>query len=236
MDSIQDLKSIDTIILCGGVGSRLKPIIPKTPKILVKFGDKTFFDILLTFLKLHNIKRVILCVGVMKEQIKNYCKKYYGDFDFIFSEENKPLGTGGALKKANSLIKGNSFFILNGDSICKINLMDFFNFHIIKKSTCSIVLTFSNNAKDYGNIAIDSRQKIISFKEKSYQKGISLINAGIYLMNQDFIKYFPREESFSIENDVFPNLPNINCFGFLAESDVVDIGTPERYNNALKIL
>lgn len=228
-------KDIDVVILCGGIGKRLRPIISDRPKVLAEIDGKTFLEILIDDLLEQGFKNIILCTGYLKEQIKNHFN-YEKDFNVMFSEENTPLGTGGALKNARKLIKSDPFMVMNGDSICKPNFNDFLNFHFNKKPLMSMVLTRSRNTKDYGNVVIDESNRIVSFKEKIDNKGECLINAGVYLMQKEIFSYMPEEDKFSLEYDLFPKIVNEKCYGFITGSELIDIGTPERYERAINLI
>lgn len=230
-----DLKEIDVVILCGGLGTRLKPVVSDRPKVLAKIGEKTFLDILIDGLTKQGFKNVILCVGYLKGQIKNHfdCDK---DCNIVFSEEEEPLGTGGALKKAKPLIKSNPFVVMNGDSICNMNFIEFFKFHTSKKGILSMVLARSKAVQDFGNVMLDSSQRITSFKEKAACTDECLINAGVYLMQKEVFSYMPDENHFSLEYDLFPGLIDGECYGFIIEDELIDIGTPERYEKAFNLI
>ena len=230
-----NLKDIDVIILCGGLGKRLRPAVSDRPKALAEIKDKTFLDILIDNLLEHGFKNIILCVGYLKEQIKDHFN-YETDYNIEFSEEEYPLGTGGALKNARSLIKSDTFMVMNGDSICNVDFKDFFDFHIDKKAVLSMVLTRSQDGEDYGNVALDNSRNITSFKEKVDSKGECLINAGVYMMQNEIFSYMPDETSFSLEYDLFPKLITNKCYGYIIENELLDIGTPERYQIAIDFI
>lgn len=227
-----ELKDIDVVILCGGLGTRLRPAVSDRPKALAKIDDKTFLDVLIDDLLKHGFKNIILCVGYLKEQIIEHFN-HEKDYNILFSEEGTPLGTGGALKNAKSLIKSKTFIVMNGDSICDVNFKNLFDIHIDKKAILSMVLTRSQDGEDYGNVVLDDTQNIISFKEKVDEKGECLINAGVYMMQKEIFSYMPKEHSFSLEYDLFPRLIINNCYGHIIENELLDIGTPERYRKAI---
>ncbi len=248
-----NLDNIDTVILCGGLGTRLRPIISDRPKILAKIGDMTFLDILLNNISIFGLKNIILCIGHLKYQIRRHFDYYcncYNDYNIIFSEEEKSLGTGGAIKNAQSLIKSDPFIVMNGDSICNIDFREFLNFHIHKNALLSMVLTRSKIYQDFGNITLDESQTIINYQEKEKiideNKEVNeantyehLINAGIYIMQKDIFSYMPNIGQFSLEYDFFPKIVSNTknkCFGFITESELIDIGTPERYKNAINMM
>lgn len=234
-----NLRKIDVVILCGGLGKRLRPVVFDQPKVLAKIGGKTFLDILINNLLLYGFKNIVLSVGYLKEQIKNhfnfnYDKNY--DYTITFSEEEEPLGTGGALKKAKPLIRSNPFMVMNGDSICRVNFRSFIDFHLEKKALLSIVLAHSKRAEDYGSVTLNDSQGITSFNEKITGKSENIINAGVYLMEKDVFSYMPKQNRFSLEYDFFPKIIDNRCYGFLTESEFIDIGTPGRYEKAINLL
>ncbi len=233
----RNLREIDVVILCGGLGKRLRSVVFDQPKVLAKIGEKTFLDILIDNLLMYRFKNVILSVGYLKKQIKNHFNfdKNY-DYTITFSEEEEPLGTGGAIRKAKTLIRSNPFIVMNGDSICKVDFGSFVDFHTEKKALLSIVLAHSKTAQDYGSVILDSSQRITGFNEKIAGKNKNLINAGVYLMEKDIFSYMPKQNRFSLEYDLFPKTIDNRCYGFLTESELIDIGTPERYERAINLL
>jgi D-glycero-alpha-D-manno-heptose 1-phosphate guanylyltransferase len=229
-------KDIDVVILCGGKGTRLQPVISDRPKALAAFGDTTFLDILLASLQESGFIRFILCVGYMKEQIKDRFKNNAKYPPILFSEENEPLGTGGALKNAQSLIQSETFMVLNGDSICNINFSDFYSFHKNRGALLSMALVQNKDTKDFGSVAVNESGEITGFKEKNVSSHPSLINAGIYFMQNEIFAYMPRSAKFSLELDFFPGIAGEQCAGFIINSELIDIGIPERYANAVRLI
>jgi len=234
-----NLQNIDVVILCGGLGKRLQSVIHNQPKVLAKIWDTTFLDILLNKISTYGFKNIILCTGHLKENIKKYVEYYYNntnDYNIKFSEEETPLGTGGAIKNAKLLINSDNFIVMNGDSICDIDFNEFYKFHINNNAIISIIL--SNKTQDYseyGNVIIDESCKITNFNEKrSSLSNVSLTNAGLYLMRREIFYRMPKKETFSLEYDLFPKLENF--YGFVTDNEVIDIGTPERYEKAIDIL
>jgi NDP-sugar pyrophosphorylase family protein len=230
------LTELEVLILCGGLGTRLRSMFPDIPKGLATIGNKTFLDIQVDELLDIGFQRFIFCVGHLKNKIIERFQTREGG-DFLFSEEEKPLGTGGAVKNAESLIKGDRFFILNGDSLCHLDFREFYQNHLSQEAFLSIVLSQALNVEDYGNVIIDNSGKIQSFQEKIKKKGEGLINGGIYLIEREALSMMPSNFPFSLEHDVFPHLLNQKkCSGFVVKSDVLDIGTPERYQNINQLM
>jgi len=230
-----DFNKIDVVILCGGEGTRLRPVLPDRPKALAVFGDSTFLDILIESLKKQGFCRFILCVGYMKDQIKAHFKNR-DDVSIIFSEENEPLGTGGALKNAQSQIDSETFVVLNGDSICDIDFCEFYWFHKNKNAVLSMALVQMQETKDFGTVMINESHEILGFKEKVTMQNPGMINAGVYFMQKDIFTHMPAVSRFSLEHDFFPKMVGLRCAGFIINSELTDIGTPERYERAIHLI
>lgn len=220
------------IILCGGKGERLKAASSNMPKVLVDVDGKPFIRILMDDLLQYGFKHFILCVGYLKEQVQEYFAETH--YHVEFSEENKPLGTGGALKRAASLIKSSSFLVVNGDSMCRTDYAELFNFHYAKDGLLTVVLVRPQQGRDCGVVNIDSNQQITNFMEKVESGGMGFINAGIYLMQRGLVRHMPQEKRFSLEYDFFPNIIDLGCYGFVTDGDLIDIGTPKRLSRARK--
>ena len=230
-------KNIDVFVLCGGRGTRLRSVISDKPKILADIGGKPFIEILLDNLALHGFRRIILGVGHLKEEIINYFQANpRKDLQIEFSSEEAPLGTGGAVKKAKPLIKSNHFLAMNGDCFSPVDFRRFYETHLARKTLLSMVLTKTPDVSDYGKVELDGSGKIINFNEKKISQKSALINAGIYLMRKDIFDFLPKKNRFSLEYDFFPKIIlNNRCYGFMVESEYIDIGTPEKYLEAAKL-
>lgn len=231
----KELRNIEVVILCGGLGTRIAPVIGETPKVLASIGNRIFLDLLLEMLADQGFCKFIFCVGRGKEDVKNYVRNAQKNISFSFSEEEKPLGTGGAVKKSLPLISGSQFLVLNGDTICRIKFAEFFQFHQQKKAIVSMALARSER-QDGGSAETDKDGMIIQFGEKQDPGKRGYISAGAYFMQRDVYKYMPDKEVFSLEHDVFPGLIGQNFFGFSVEYGAYDIGTPDRYHEAPKHL
>jgi len=90
----------DCVILCGGLGERLRGIIGEAPKVMAQINGRPFLDFILDYLKDQQVQRVILCTGYKADVIENYYRRRDCGLTVDFSRENEPLGTGGALRHA----------------------------------------------------------------------------------------------------------------------------------------
>ena len=110
---------MSAILLAAGLGTRLRSITDSVPKCLVPINGKPFIEILLDDCIKQGLRRFILCVGYLKEQVIEHLSQR-NDCEIVFSLEEESLGTGGALKNAERHIKTDHFIVLN-EYYSKIN-------------------------------------------------------------------------------------------------------------------
>lgn len=200
-------EQIDIVMLCGGKGKRLQPVLNDRPKPMAEINGRPFLDILIDYITNYGFQRFILCTGYMGNFIKEYYQKKKGEIEILFSEEKEPLGTGGCIKNAELLIKGNTFLVLNGDSFILLDLNKFVIFHTEKKAIVSMAVSMSDKNDDYGRVKLGNDNRIISFNEKVADT--NLINAGVYLFEKDVLSLIPANTNYSLEYDLFPSIGNL---------------------------
>ena len=225
------LADLDVMILCGGLGTRLQSVDADTPKVMMKFEDRPFLDIVIHHLKQQGLQRFILCTGYKSDWIEKYYKKNDPGVEIVYSWEKERLGTGGAIKHARTHVKSDPFFVLNGDCYCDVDFAQFYAFHQAKNDLATIVASHVPDSKDFGSLDIDENDQIHAFLEKE-DRGAAYINAGRYCFTQDVFDLMPVQDQFSIEFDVFPKIVEKGLYGFRHQGEFFDIGTPERFQKA----
>ena len=236
MNNRLDPDALDTVILCGGLGTRLQNILKDKPKPMADFNDRPFLDLLIEYVGRFGFKRFILCSGHKGDPVKEYFKDKNNDKTFIISQETSPLGTAGAIKLAGPLIKSNIFLAMNGDSFCDIDLTAFIDFHYSKCALASVALVPIEDTRDYGRVVLGNDDEIIRFDEKSDTPASGWINAGIYIFNKSFLESIPVGKKASLEKELFPSITGKGLYGFATQSRLLDIGTPERLELARQLL
>ncbi|EAH7997335.1 D-glycero-D-manno-heptose 1-phosphate guanosyltransferase [Campylobacter jejuni] len=214
---------MQVIILCGGLGTRLKSVIKDIPKPMAPINDKPFLEFIFEYLKKQGIKEVILAVSYKYEVIKEYFKDEFLGIKIKYSIEKEPLGTGGAIKEALKFIK-NEAYVLNGDTIFDIDL----NKLKLEKSKICLALKQMNDFDRYGTVNVDRRGLVLSFEEKIFKKQ-GLINGGIYLIAKDIFNDFKLEKKFSFEEFLQENYKKLKAKACIFDDYFIDIGVPEDY-------
>lgn len=223
---------MEAIVLAGGFGTRLQQAVPDLPKPLAPVAGKPFIRYILEWLTDNQITRVILAVGYKWERIREELGDRFRSIELVYSVEDQPLGTGGAIRKAMNSLTGDRFFIINGDTYCKLDLSQLCLFHHAGNFELSMVLKPMDDAGRYGLVTIDHKKRVTGFSEK--QPGSrGLINAGVYLTNSSIRTYFPDQENFSFEKDLLQaQLLRIVSGGLVTDPYFIDIGIPADYQRA----
>ncbi|EAM0817171.1 NTP transferase domain-containing protein [Campylobacter jejuni] len=214
---------MQAIILCGGLGTRLKSVIKNIPKPMAPINNKPFLEFIFEYLKKQGIKEVILAVSYKYEVIQEYFKDEFLDIKIKYSIEKEPLGTGGAIKEALKFIK-NEAYVLNGDTIFDIDLKKL----ILNNSKICLALKQMNDFDRYGTVELDSKNYIKLFKEKEFKKQ-GLINGGIYFLNKDIFNEFTLQEKFSFEEFLQENYEKLKAKAHIFDNYFIDIGVPRDY-------
>ena len=224
---------MQTIILAGGRGERLRPLTDNIPKPLVPIADKPFLEYLINFLKNQGITDIVLATGYKSDLIKNYFKngKNLG-IEIIYSKEEFPLGTAGSVKKAENFIKKEDFLVLNGDSFVDINIKLMMDFHKKMGKPITIAAVSVKNPARYGQLIIKDNL-VFKFKEKGEKIESNFINAGVYIFRKEVLKRIPVNKKSDFERDIFPNFSG-NITAFKTEGYFIDIGIKEDYEKFKK--
>lgn len=238
---MKDDVQMPVLILAGGLGTRLRPLIKDKPKPMADVGSKPFLEYQVSFLKRYGFNHFIFCVGYLYQQIRDY----FGDGSpwdvrIDYSIEEEPLGTGGALKHAEAYVD-DTFLALNGDSFLDADLEQLVRSHersgLDQKRLGTIALTQVEEADRYGTVRIGPKNEVLEFVEKNAEDpqgenpSEQYINAGIYVLEPEILRMIPRSRKVSIERDVFPSLltGGGGLYGCFLDGFFVDIGTPAGY-------
>lgn len=224
------------IVLAGGFGTRLRPLTCTRPKLLVPILNQPLLDWTLKGLAKEGVKEVILAVNYMAEAfMSRYGKSKYG-IRLHYSKEEKPLGTGGPIKKAEGLIsRVEPFLVLNGDILTNINYGELTRKHEENCAIATIALHQVEHPSRYGTVELTKNNQITRFVEKPQhgEEPSNLVNAGTYVLDPKIFNYIPSNRAVSIEREVFPKLAKKGAlYGYVFGDIWLDIGKPADYFKA----
>lgn len=222
----------EAIVLAGGFGTRLAHIIPDIPKPMAPVCGRPFLRYILDNLQVKGVERVILSTGYKQACIKEFFGVCYRGMEVVYSSEDIPLGTGGAIKQALSLCRQEWVAVVNGDTYFNV---DFTTMEAIKRP--GAVILASKRMQDfdrYGALEIEGK-RVVAFREKSYCTD-GLINGGVYLMERTLLESV-SEKRFSFETAILePLVAREDVLTVESNGYFIDIGVPEDYAAAQRTL
>lgn len=223
---------VTAIILAGGLGTRLRSVVDDRPKIMATVNGRPFITCLFDQLLLGKISEAVLCTGYMAEMVSDALGDCYHSMRLIYSKEEEPLGTGGALRLALEKTSADLVIAMNGDSYCPFDITQLINDHVCHRASCSMVVTPIEDVSRYGTVALAADGSVTSFLEKGVASGAGYINAGIYLFKPEVLKSVPLGVQISLEREIFPSLIGAGLYGHISQGPFIDIGIPEDYQQA----
>ena len=232
------MDDIKAVVLVGGMGTRLRSVIPSKPKVLASIGEKSFLELLVRQLRSQGIRRLVMCTGYLADQIESrFGDGRIWDVSIEYSREEMPLGTAGAVKLAQRYLQdAHEFLVLNGDSFLEVDfpsLMAFHRGHAGAIATMAVLRV--ENASRYGTVHVDASGRVTGFAEKTGSEVPGLVNGGIYIFNHSVWQHIPEGPS-SLERDVFPRLLDQEVYAQEQHGMFIDIGTPVDYARAQELL
>ncbi len=201
---------VKAVILAGGKGKRLRPITDYMPKSMVPINNVPLIEWQINYLHSHQIIDIIICAGYKSDVLENFLgENQTGKFKVTISRETKPLGTAGAIKKIQSMIDEDMFFVLNGDVITNIDLA-----RLAERPNSIAAIPLRTK---FGVLTIHEN-KITKFGEKSNISDIWM-NAGIYCLSRSALKDMPRIGD--LEKTLFPHYANQNKLNTIKFNDAI---------------
>ncbi|MCH8330030.1 MAG: nucleotidyltransferase family protein [Bacteroidetes bacterium] len=222
----------NAVILAGGLGTRMQDVIRDIPKPMADINGRPFLAYLLQYLNSQGIRNVILSVGHLSYMIEDYFGQHFEDISIEYCHEEEPLGTGGGIMKAITMISNELTWVFNGDTFFNVDLQELLEQHLIKNATLTIALKPMRNFDRYGTVELDKNNRVIGFREKiNLDSGV--INGGVYLMKQDIFKTFELPSKFSFEKDLMEShCRDLKIYGYSSNGYFIDIGIPQDYERA----
>lgn len=221
------------ILLCGGLGTRLRAVVSDRPKPMALIGERPFLVQLLDWYRRQGVPHFVLAAGFRGDNIQSY---FAQDSDVDVLVEPSPLGTAGAVAAAWNALgvsEAGEVLVSNGDSFCAVDLAALVALRSQSQALASMAVTEREASAEYGRVELNADGYILGFAEKSMpQKSMPdtprmWINAGVYCFEGALLQRLPQPGS--LERDVFPDLAAAGALVALkGQAEVLDIGTPER--------
>lgn len=221
-------------ILVGGLGTRLRSVLPDLPKPMAPIGTQPFLHHLIAHLHRWGITDVVLLTGYKHEVIERYFGHSYLGSTIAYSVEHTPLGTAGAVRNALDSIASDQLIVINGDTFFPCDLQLLMQFHAQKGAECTIGLKMLEDCSRYGTVEFSDDYRVTRFAEKDVCGGAGFINAGVYVFRTAFVARIPSDRPVSMETEVLPAA--LRGYALPLAAPFIDIGVPEDYARAPEVI
>lgn len=235
------------VIVAGGLGTRMKPIIEDMPKCLIDLNGKPLVQYQIGFFKKCGFTDFIFCIGHLADKVKAYFKdgSKFG-VNIEYSQENEELlGTAGAVKHAERLIsEEEDFIVYYGDSLTSMDFNKFLRFHAKAGGMATVCIRpLPEGYKSSSIVILDESKRIKAFLEKpkaeeleKYRHKKKYINNGIYVLKKWALKLIPDNAEFDFAKQLFPLMikKNLGVYGYSTREYFREIGSIGKYEKFLK--
>ena len=225
------------VVMAGGEGSRLRPLTSRRPKPLAPIANRPVMEHIIHLLRDAGITEIVATLHYLADEIETY----FGDgsqfgVQMHYVVEDTPLGTAGAVKMAESILRDDTFIIISGDALTDLDIPGLVNAHREAKNAATIALLRVNNPLEFGVVTTDDSGQITRFLEKpSWGEVFSdTINTGIYVLEPPIFDYMEPGKSYDFSKDLFPRMlrDEKRLGGHVISNYWADIGNLQQYQQA----
>jgi len=225
-------KKIQTVIMAGGLGTRMKPFTDIFPKPMLPINNKTMVEIVIEQFKNFNLTDFIFTINYKSNLLFPYLKNLSSELGIkcLIVKEKMRLGTAGCLKNLKNKIN-NDFFVTNCDTIIKADLNQIYDFHLKNKNDLTIVGAVKNIVIPYGVIKVKKNNMFLKIFEKP--SNTYIINTGLYVLSPKIIDVIPKKNEIFDMTTLIEVCKNKNkkIKTFLIDDDEwQDVGQFDSYN------
>lgn len=224
---------IDAVLMAGGKGERLRPLTEKTPKPLIKIGDKCIIDYNIDSLISYGLKHIFVTVNYLGEQIEKHFANERDGIKINTIREPKFLGTIGSIKFIETFYN-NTILVMNSDLFTNIDYEDFY-LHFVQHNADMSVATVPYIVKvPYGVFNLEGRE-IKGITEKPTLSYYA--NAGIYLIKKELLKLIPNNQFFNATDFISTLISNkFKVIRYPISGYWIDIGQHDELERAKEIV
>ena len=228
---------IEAIVLVGGFGTRLRPVVDDRPKPLATVAGRPFLEWVLLDLARQGVRTVVLAAGYGAEQVRAAIGDgaRYG-VEVRYSVEEQPLGTGGAVRLALDHTSAADVLVVNGDSYCDYDLPVLWEKHRSAGARITLWVTDTDDPARFGSVEVAAGGEVAAIREKDSAASSRTINAGVYLFQRAVLAELRPSQRVALETEVFPRWVGRGLYAVRGRSPLIDIGTPESYASATEAL
>jgi len=216
---------MQVVILSGGLATRLNSLRLDVPKSMIEVGGEPFLLHQIELLKKNNLLDIILCIGHLGDQIVNYFgngERFGVNIKYSW-EEDKLLGTGGAVKKAAHLLE-DRFIVMYGDSYLDFNYNRYIKYFYGARVLALMAVYLNNDTIDKSNVTYRNGQ-ITNYDKRGKQRLNYYIDYGATILSKKLLNLIPDKEFYDL-SDLFTELSNKKMlFGYEISNRFYEIGS-----------
>ncbi len=222
------------VILCGGEGSRLRPLTCDMPKPLAPLCGRPVLTYLLDKLYEAGVTEAFLTVRYLADEIVSWFTLHPETrMTLHFVKEDTPLGTAGSVGSCRDSLRDGAFFVVSGDGLFDFDLREVPAYHQKKRAVVTLLTAKVDDPREYGCVVTDGQGKVERFAEKPDWSGAvsNRANTGIYFLSPEVLDLIPDGRSFDFAADLFPLMLRQNrpLFAKAEEGYWCDIGSMDAY-------
>jgi len=224
------MKINEAVVLCGGLGTRLRTVVSDVPKPMAPVGDRPFLEYLLEFLRRQGVQRAVLSVGYKREVIIEHFGQSWNGLEIGYAIEAEPMGTGGGARLGLAETRSDAIFLLNGDSFLSAPLAPLAD--ALDEAPLAMAVRRESDTGRYGVCLFDDDARIQGFGlGAAGQPGY--INAGVYALKRNVFDGLGLPAAFSFENDFLAHsAAALGARAVPQDGAFIDIGIPESFAQA----
>ena len=232
------MAKMKALLLCAGLGTRLRPLTDKTPKCLIKVKGVPMLEHWLNQLEKAGVEKVVINTHYMRDKVLSFLeKRRKTKIEIYESYEINLLGTAGTLLKNKNLLNDSEILLVHADNYTNLNLEKLVSAHRKRPSECLMtMLTFvSENPQSCGIVKTNKEKVVTEFFEKIENPPCQIANGAIFVFDKDLINFILENipKAFDFSRDVIPHLMN-RIYTFHTDQQFIDIGTPKSLKKANK--
>lgn len=226
--------AMQTIIMAGGEGVRLRPLTQHCPKPLAPLCGEAVMGYTLQLLHRHSINQANAALWYRPQDVMQEFKAGRHGVSLEYSIEDTPLGTAGSVRKAAH--EKETTLVLSGDGLTDCDLTQAMAFHKKCGAMATIVLSRVANPQQYGVVFMRPNGRIERFIEKPQWNGVGsyLVNTGIYLLEPEALMLIPTDQPYDFGRQLFPRMIELNLplYGYESQAYWCDVGDPAAFLRA----
>lgn len=228
---------MEAVVLVGGLGTRLRPLTLTTPKPMIPLLNRPFLEHAVRWLADHGVDHLIFSTYHLASEIR----AYFGDgtgfgLAISYAEEERPLGTAGAMRNAAPLLRQERFLLFNGDILTDLDVTALMAHHRDTGAAATVSLAEVPDPTAFGMIELDGADRVVRWVEKPAWQEVTShwVNLGGSVFERRALEYVQEGAVKSLERDLYPALIGNGepVFGFRSAAYWRDLGTPELYRAA----